>query len=382
MRTPGPSSAGPGLAAELTTELTASLEDLVRTGREPGAAVTVRRGGEVLAEVCVGTVDGERPWTPDTLVMCYSIAKPLASLTLLSVVAEGRLRLDQPVAGVWPEYGTAGKEHTTVRQLLCHRAGLAGFPEGAAGLAFDDRQGLVDLLAAAPPEHPPGEAVAEHALTYGHLLGEVVRRATGESLEDRFARIAGERGWDLHLVVAEADEGRVATVVPVVDDWPDRYLDDPTWGPAMGRPAGPLDPDVLNSRRWRTTPFAAVNLHASASGLARFFADLASPDGAVADLLGPEPYAEYVAPQATGVDRVLRREVTWTLGCQLDPGEAGRGELGMGGAGGCSAWTSYDLGYSAAYVTRGLGGHDRGEVAYDVIESVLSAVKADGSADR
>lgn len=367
----------PALAAELTARLTSSLEDLAGTGREPGAAVTVRRGGEVLAEVCVGTVDGARPWTPDTLVMCYSIAKPLASLTVLSVVAEGRLWLDQPVADVWPEYATAGKERTTVRQLLCHQAGLPSFPEAAAGLAFDDREGLVDLLAAAAPEHGPGEAVAEHALSYGHLLGEVVLRATGESLEDRFARIARERGWDLHLAVPAADEARVATVVPVVVDWPGRYLDDPTWGPAMGRPTGPLVPEVLNSRRWRTTPFAAVNLHASASGLARFFADLASPDGGVAAVVGPELYAEYVAPQATGVDRVLGREVTWTLGCQLDPGE-----IGMGGAGGCSAWRSHDLGYSAAYVTRGLGGHDRGEVAYDVIESVLSEARADGNASR
>ena len=74
--------------------------------------------------------------------------------------------------------------------------------------------------------------------------------------------------------------------------WPARYVDDPRWGPAMTRPVGLLDPDVLGSERWRTTPFPAVNLHASARGLATFYADLLG--GEVERLLGPELHAEYV----------------------------------------------------------------------------------------
>src|SRR3546814_14810584 len=82
---------------------------------------------------------------------------------------------------------------------------------------------------------------SEHALTYGHLCDELVRRATRQPLADRFAEIARAHGGDLHLAVPSADPRRVADVVPVVEDWRAAYLDDPRWGPPLGRPPGLLD---------------------------------------------------------------------------------------------------------------------------------------------
>ena len=104
-------------------------------------------------------------------------------------------------------------------------------------------------------------------------------------------------------------------------------------------------------------------MHASARGLARFYADLVADDGPVARLLGADLHREYLAPQATGTDRVIGREVTWTLGFQRDGDD-----LGMGGAGGCSAWWSLRGGFAAAYVTRGLGTHDRDDAVYALLE--------------
>ena len=158
---------------------------------------------------------------------------------------------------------------------------------------------------------------------------------TGEDLATRFAALADRLGWDLHLRVGDTDLTRCADVVALDPTWPVFYLDDPRWGPVLSRPTGLLDPGVLNSRRWRQTSFAAIGLHASARSLALFYDDLLRPDGAVAALLGAELHAQYVGAQATGVDLVLGREVAWTLGFQLDPGE-----IGMGGAGGCAAWGS------------------------------------------
>lgn len=343
------------------------LDDLSERGAEPGGAVCVIRDGDVEVEHHVGTRDGDRPWDADTLVMTYSVAKPFAALTVLSAVADGALGLDRRVAEIWPEYGAAGKATTTVRQVLSHSAGLPCFPEAAAGIPYDDREALVALLAATPPDHEPGAAVAEHALTYGHLCDEILRRATGQALADRFAAIAGAHGWDLHLRVGSEDLDRVADVVPVDPTWPAGYLDDPRWGPALGRPTGLLDIEVLNSQRFRTTSFPAVALHASARGLARFYADLPSPDGPVAALLGPDLHAAYLAPAATGHDRLLDREVTWTLGFQVD-----EDDIGMGGAGGSSAWWSFRGRYAAAYVTRGLGTHERSGAVWDALDSVGS----------
>lgn len=342
------------------------LDGLVASGRESGGAVAVVRDGVVEIEHCAGTRSDADPWTPDTLVMTFSVAKPFAALALLDAVADGALSLEQPVVSVWPAFGQAGKEGTTVRHLLSHQAGLPVFPEEGLRVEYDDREALVDLLARAAPVHEPGAGVAEHALTYGHLLDEVLRRATGEPLAERFARIAAAAGWDLHLRVEESDLPRVATLVDPTGAWRAGYLDDPRWGPALGRPPGLLDPEVLNSDRFRGTSFPAVALHATAHALAGFYDDVIRREGLVAARLGQDLWRAYGEPAATGHDLVLDRPVTWTLGFQVSE-DAGRVELGMGGAGGCSAWAEPAAGYGAAFVTRTLGGHDRGELVWEAI---------------
>lgn len=346
------------------------LRELVESGRESGGAVAVVRDAALEVDACAGTSDGTAAWQSDTLVMTFSVAKPFAALAALDVVAEGGIGLDDPVAAVWPDFAQGGKQGTTLRHLLSHQAGLPTFPDEAAHVRYDDREALVDLLARATPIHRPGAGVAEHALTYGHLLDEVVRRVTGEPLADRFARVADEAGWDLHLRVANADLGRVATLTDPDGSWAAGYREDPRWGPALGRPAGLLDPAVLNSSRFRRTSFPAVALHATAVALASFYDDVLRPDGRVATRLGTELWRAYVEPAASGHDLVLDRQVTWTLGFQVDE-EDGRTEVGMGGAGGCSAWGEAAPGYGAAFVTRQLGGHDRGEAVW---ESVLAHV--------
>ncbi len=346
------------------------LDSLAADGREPGGAVAVVRNGRVEIDHAAGTRDGETPWTSDTLVMTFSVAKPFAALAVLDAVAEGHLGLDQPVREVWPEFAQAGKQDTTMRHLLSHQAGLPAFPEEAAGLEFDDRERLVELLATAAPVHPPGGGIAEHALTYGHLLDEVLRRATGEPLHERFARVATAAAWDLHLAVDPPDLGRVATLEAPSGRWKADYLDDPRWGPALGRPPGLLDAEVLNSDRFRRMPFPAVSLHATALALASFYDDVVSAEGVVAARLGHDLWRAYVEPAAAGHDLVLNGPVTWTLGFQLDVAD-GRTELGMGGAGGCSAWGEPAARYGAAYVTRGLGGHDRADLVWEAVAATF-----------
>ena len=115
--------------------LVSLLDDLAADGAEPGGAACVVRDGVVDVEHHVGTRDGVAPWDVDTLVMTYSVAKPFAALTVLSAVADGALRLDQPVSEVWPEYARHGKGATTVEHVLTHAAGLPCFPPAAADLA-------------------------------------------------------------------------------------------------------------------------------------------------------------------------------------------------------------------------------------------------------
>ena len=350
-----------------------SVVDLVQrsvdSGDEVGAGISVWRGSEQVLDLAVGTrTDSGDPWQVDTLVHTYSVAKPFAALAALTAVADGAIGLDQPIADVWPAFGSHGKNATTLRHVLSHQSGLYAFAPAAASIDPLDGEALVEALADAAPLHAPGEGIAEHALTYGHLLHGIVHKATGEALVERFASLAEAYGWDLHLSVREADLPRVADLTYLEPGWADSYLTSPNDAltASLGRPPGPLDVDLVNSDRWRTGWFPAIGLHATASALAGFYAGLLDPDGPVARRIGPELLREYTSVQAVGHDLVLDREVSWTFGFQRDDVE-----IGMGGIGGSSAWVSTAKGYSCAYVTRGLATHDRVDAVWQQIERLL-----------
>jgi CubicO group peptidase (beta-lactamase class C family) len=342
------------------------VNGLVDSGAEIGAALSVWQDGSEVVSLAAGTRNAAGdPWELNTLVMTYSTAKPFAALAALTAVADGAVGLDQPIAEVWPAYAAHGKGGTTLRHALSHQTGLYVFPEAAASIDALDSVGLIDSLADATPLHPPGEGIGEHALTYGHLLDGVVRQATGETLTDRFGALARDSGWDLHLTVAEEDLPRVADLAYLEPGWREAHLGDPAnvLGAVLGRPAGVLDIDLVNSRAWRTGSFPAIGLHATASALAGFYAHVLDVDGAVARRLGSDLHHEYVTTQASGTDLVLGFEVGWTLGFQRDDME-----IGMGGVGGSSAWLNFDRGQAVAYVTRGLKDHDRVDIVSDELD--------------
>lgn len=363
------------------TSLQTRLETLL-AGSPPvhagsGCAAAVVRDGEVLAHAWAGTARAGTPWDDRTLVHAWSAAKPFAALTVLLAVADGHLALDEPVVTWWPAYAAPGtaKATTTVRHLLAHQAGLPRFPAAADDVDPLDRPALVALLEGAEPEHGPGAAHGEHALTYGHLLDELHRRAVGPSLADAFARFADRAGWDLHLAVAADDLDRCADVVGLAADWPTAYLTDPRWGDVLARPPGLLDPAVVNGRAYRTASFPAVSLHATALGLATAYDDLRRPDGRAAAALGPELHRAFLAPATSGPDLVLGRDVAWALGPQVDLEGGDPVEVGMGGVGGSGGWASYrsrfgGTGHGCGFVTGALAGPGDPDVGDDVWELV------------
>ncbi|MER7081925.1 serine hydrolase domain-containing protein [Saccharopolyspora kobensis] len=342
------------------------FDRLLASGAETGAGLVVRHDGREVVRLSGGWTDAAHsaPWRDDTLVQVFSLGKPLAALTAVKVLADAGVGLDRPVAEVWPDYAAAGKSATTLRQLLSHQAGQPAFPETTSDLLDDAR--LRAELAAAAPEWRPGSRIAEHALTYGHLLDGVVRAITGRSLGEVFRHeVAAPLEWDAHFGVLEADLPRVAELV----------VGDPaywTFGQAGGlvqraltTPPGALEVAVANSGRWRQAQFPAIGLHATAAAVASFFAALTDTAGPVARLLGEQLHGEFIAPQASGHDEFLNHDVTWTLGAQR-----GEDELAMGGIGGSTAWVSLRHGYSCAYLTRHLAGPHRMLALEEVLDSL------------
>jgi CubicO group peptidase (beta-lactamase class C family) len=337
------------------------FDELISSGQETGAALTVLRHGEPVVELHGGwsDADRQRPWAPDTLVNVYSVGKPLIALAVLVLIERGQVGLDDPVARHWPEFAANGKDHVTVRQALTHTAGLPAFAVPRGADAWSEWDLLCADLAGAAPQWPPGTVAAEHALTYGHLLGEIVRRVDGRSAGLFVAEeIAGPWGLDLAFGVPEVDLARCAELEYDAPDWAARNTGDPgsVRERAIANPLGARDLAVVNAEAWRVAEIPAVNLHATATAVARMYAGLLA--GGVLDghrLLGPEVVTAFTAVHFEGHDHFIEQPTRWGLGVQIEDD----GTWGMGGLGGNAGWADPATGHAIAYVTRRLGSFDR-----------------------
>ncbi|MCG5219356.1 serine hydrolase domain-containing protein [Streptosporangium sp. KLBMP 9127] len=329
------------------------FQQLVDDGRETGAGVSVWREGQEVVRLSGGWADAGRrgPWRPDTLVQPYSLSKSFVTLAALVAVRDGALALDEPIAGHWPAYGVRGKERTTLRQVLTHRAGQPRFPAEAAGLDLLDDAGLRESLARAAPEYVPGTSLGEHALTYGHLVDGILRAGAGTTLAEVYNEtVRPALDLDAWFAVPDHALDRVADLEYADPDWP-RRLHAAPW---LQIPAGTLDVERANSRAWRQAVFGAVNLHATATSIAQFFSQLTDEEGPVHALLGPRLHTELLASQVTDFDEVFGTRITWTLGFVRD-----RGKIAKGGIGGSAAWWSRRHQHACAYLTRRLDDHSR-----------------------
>ena len=180
---------------------------------ERGAAFCMYRHGENVVDLWGGVANADtgETWDRDTLQLVFSTTKGATALCALRLVERGELDLDAPVAEYWPEFKAEGKEHIPVRWLLSHRSGL---PIVDAKLTPSEAlawQPIVNALAAQRPVWEPGTAHGYHALTYGWLVGEVVRRVDGRSLGRFFAdEVTAPLGLDFWIGLPEDQEGRVS----------------------------------------------------------------------------------------------------------------------------------------------------------------------------
>jgi CubicO group peptidase (beta-lactamase class C family) len=318
-----------------------------------GSALTVLRHGEPVVDVWEGWRDTARTiaWDANTLVNVYSVGKPVMAAAVMLLERRGLIALPAPTATYWPSFTT----EASVRDLLSHLAGLPSFPRTRPVEAWSDWDLLCADLAGAEPEWPPGTVAAEHALTYGHLLGELVRRVDGRPPAQFVAdELAHEFGLDLGFALSDQDIARCAELEFDSPDWPARMLGEPdsVHARAVSNPPGARDLAVVNSLLWRKASVPAVNIHATSTAIARFYA--AIMDGRLPAL---------AIPQHTGTDLFIESEVTWGLGVQIEPD----GTWGQGGLGGNAGWADPARGLAIAYVTRRLGDF----TAVDRIEAAL-----------
>ncbi len=301
-----------------------TFEAAFASGAEIGAACSVVHDGEVVVDLWGGFRDGGRsqPWQRDTLVNVFSTTKGMTALCVHRLVDEGRLDLDETVAHYWPEFAQAGKGSITLRQLISHQAGLPAIRQPLPQEALFDWHRMTDALAAEETWWDPGTKHGYHAVTFGWLLGEVVRRVTGLSLGSFFAKeVAEPLGADFFIGFGPELDARVAPLVqgPIsMGDGPNLFLEmiqNPEGMTAKAFNNPPLLGDgVANSRAWRAAEIPAANGHASAAALARIYGELAA-----GRLLSPHTRDAARECQAEGDDAVLPLKTKIACGFMLAP---------------------------------------------------------------
>jgi CubicO group peptidase (beta-lactamase class C family) len=195
-----------------------------------GGAYCAYLDGRPVVDVWQGTAQPGQPWERDTLCVLMSLSKGLAGVCVQHLVDRGLLDLEQPVATYWPEFAQAGKEKALVRHVMEHTVGLVG-PEGVAAVAQPDGTGwgehqrIVEIIAASPTDWEPGSKLAYHALTFGWIAGEIVRRVAGRTVGQYFAdEIATPLGLDAFIGTPADQVHRVARTVSADPSLLPRYL--------------------------------------------------------------------------------------------------------------------------------------------------------------
>lgn len=310
---------------------------------EVGGAVTVIVDGRVVVDLAGGWADAEelRPWQADTLVNFYSVGKAFIALLVLQLIDAGLIGLDDPIAAVWPEFGVGGKQGATVRHALCHRAGVPAIREPLTNDDLWNWERMTTALAATEAWWEPGTRHAYHTNTYGHLLGEIVRRTTGDMPGARLRALADPLDADLYWGVPDDEQRRCADVIwAPANEMPDvdfAGLSGESLMVALGyfNPPGYSSRGVVNTAQWRRAQVPSTNGHGSATGVARVYAALLEPGR----LLSPELLAEATRSQSEGYCPVLGEETTFGLGFKptsrrrpFGPNPQSFGHFGTGGA--------------------------------------------------
>jgi CubicO group peptidase (beta-lactamase class C family) len=356
---------------------------------EVGAACCVYVGGLPVVDLWGGLADQEanRPWDKDTIVAVASTTKGAAAICAHLLVQRSELDLDASVVKYWPEFGASGKEHIPVRWLLSHQAGL---PVIDGPLTFEEAcawDPVIRALEAQKPEWEPGTEHVYHSITFGYLVGEIVRRITGKSLGRFFAdEVAAPLGLRAWIGLPEEQEGHVAQLAYAAPFTLEEMtagliettgLDEATviawmnavWGPGSvqaraGVLGGALDPasGYMNTRAWRAAEFPCCNMFADARSLARMYAATVSTVDGVR-LLDPATVERMTVVQTArtrmnglppGLDVPADRSFYMSLGfwraCPPMP-LVGAGSFGHPGSGGSVAFGDLDSGVGFGYVT-------------------------------
>ncbi|HXK34316.1 MAG TPA: serine hydrolase domain-containing protein [Dehalococcoidia bacterium] len=347
------------------------LERQFAEGMHIGAGVCVYHRGRPVVDIWGGEAErgSGRMWDGDTMALCYSVTKGLTATCVHILADRGLVDYDVPVSKYWPEFASNGKGAITVRHVLTHQAGIPQLPDGVTAEDVLDWETMVRGMESLEPVWEPGTDSGYHALNFGWLAGEIVRRVDGRSVGQFFREeVAAPLGIadDIHIGTRPEHEPRIAKLTSVVELTPEMEKQRAAFfGPeslaarALGMNLGNFG-DVIDSPAGHQAQVPAANGVMSARALARMYACLAG--GGELDgvrLLSAERVRIMSERQTYRPDRVLVLPVHWSLG-YMNGGSDGWPQgprvtaFGHPGAGGSLGQCDPEVGLAFAFVTNAL----------------------------
>ena len=384
------------------------FEKSISSGFELGGSVAVEVQGKKVIDLWGGHLDHSqsKAWEENTLVNVFSTTKGIAAICLLQLIEKGLLDIEKPVCEYWPEFSVNGKENIPVKYLFCHKAGLCGVREPLESGAFSNWNLITSELAKQEPLWEPGTAHGYHAITYGHLVGELLRRIDGRTIGQYFKEeIAEPLNLDFWIGLPDSEFDRVSDIYPSKPG-PLQYLfplltklprfvlpgrakflldfgdTSKPVGAAFNNP--PISSNrgmEANTKQWRNAEIPAANGHGTARSIAKLYGILAnggSRDGI--HVLSPETIEKGRQTQSDGKDLVLGGMRTrFGLGFMLGTENVSMGPnpnaFGHGGAGGSLGFSDPDNNISLGFVMNQMHqGITAWKTATDVAESVYKTL--------
>jgi CubicO group peptidase (beta-lactamase class C family) len=332
--------------SDVQTKVQKAIDDLVDSGAERGMQVAVYRRGELVVDAVAGTADPKtgRPVKSDTPFYNFSIVKGAAA-TLAHILAErGLFGYDTPLVDLWPEFGAHGKQKVTVRHILSHTAGVPGIPLDTTPEDLCDWDKMCAAIAGSELWWEPGTKIGYHAYTFGYLVGEVLRRATGKPISQLLRdEVAGPLGVgdELYFGMPRSEQHRLAV------------LEDAEVADAGPMPEMPPDLPMFKAGPMTLMPTAQLGNRAdilaadipaggktSARAMARMYAALLGEVDGIR-LISPARLREATAVAMSGTDAIFGMPTKWGLGYAIgglgSGSEGSTSVFGVGGAGGSFA---------------------------------------------
>lgn len=295
------------------------LQDNLSRGEELGASLCVNVDGNTLVDLWGGYTTEARTevWSEDTITCVWSSSKCITNLAALILVEKGLLDLHEKVSTYWPQFAANGKEDTEIRHLLSHTSGVSGWEQPITFDEICDVESATARLATQSPWWKAGTASGYHAISQGHLLGEVIRRITGKTLSQFVAdEICSPLNVDFQYGCREEDEYRAAEIIPV----PNPFPPDVDRASVAGKTGlgSPIEATYANSPTLRKSALGASNGFSNARALARAMSIL-SLGGEVDGhrYLSPQVAERAVEEQIDGVELVFGNRAKWTMGYAL-----------------------------------------------------------------